>query len=47
MARCTLTVKSPFAICKKSELIGSIIGYRVNSNMFDWTKSKQKLRKEK
>lgn len=31
----------------KSELIGSIIGYRVNSNMFDWTKSKQKLRKTK
>lgn len=31
----------------KSELIGSIIGYRVNSNMFDWTESKQKLVKSK
>lgn len=31
----------------KCELIGSIIGYRVDTNTFDWTKSKQKLRKSK
>lgn len=31
----------------KSELIGSIIGYRADSNIFDWTESKQKLRKTK
>ena len=31
----------------KCELIGSILGYRVDTNTFDWTKSKQKLRKSK
>lgn len=31
----------------RSEFIGHILNYRINSNMFDWTKSKQKLKKTK